>query len=87
MLHDVTGVEVLDGYRLRLRFEDGAEGDLDVAQLLTFDGVFEPLRDPAWFRQVRLDPELGTICWPNGADLAPEVLYEVVVGSRAAAHS
>jgi hypothetical protein len=40
--------------------------------------VFEPLRDVSYFRQVRVDPELGTIVWPNGADLAPEFLYEKI---------
>lgn len=45
------------------------------------EGVFTPLHDPGYFAQVRVDPEVGAISWPNGADLAPEVLYE-----RAAAH-
>jgi len=82
-LHDVVAVEVLEGYRLRLRFDDGAQGEIDVARHAGFDGVFAPLKDPAFFRQVRVDSDLGTICWPNGADLAPEVLYEVAVGRRA----
>ena len=80
-LHDVRDVEVLGRYRLRLTFSDGLVGDVDLSHLQERDGVFTPLHDPAFFGQVRVDPEISTITWPNGADLAPEVLYD-----RAAAH-
>ena len=80
-LHDVCDVEVLSHYWLRLTFSDGLIGDVDLSHLEDRDGVFTPLRDPEFFAQVRVDPEIGTIAWPNGADLAPEVLYE-----RAASH-
>ena len=80
-LHDVTDVQVLGHYRLRLTFSDGLVGDVDLSHLRERGGVFESLRDPECFAQVRLDPEIGTIAWPSGADLAPEVLYE-----RASAH-
>jgi len=70
----VTEVESLGGFLLRLRFNDGAERILDFASEL-WGPVFEPLRlDPHLFRQVRVDPELGTIVWPNGADMDPDVL-------------
>jgi len=60
-----------------LRFSDGTRGQVDLAGQL--DGpVFEPLRDPAYFRAFVLHPELHTVAWPNGADLAPEFLYERV---------
>jgi Protein of unknown function (DUF2442) len=62
-------------FRLRLRFEDGTVGEIDFADR-NWRGVFEPLTDPAYFARVRLDPELGTIAWPNGADMAPETLFE-----------
>lgn len=73
-LVDVTGVEVIGDHRLRLTFEDGTVGDV------SFDGrewrgVFEPLADPAYFAEVRVDTESGTIAWPNGVDMAPEPLY------------
>lgn len=74
----VSAVEVVGAHRLRLRFEDGAEGELDLSGW-AWRGVFEPLRDPDFFGQVCLDAELGTIVWPNGADLAPETLHEWVV--------
>jgi Protein of unknown function (DUF2442) len=75
-LHDVTDVQVLGHYRLRLTFSDGLAGDVDLSHLRSRGGVFESLRDPECFAQVRIDPEIGTITWPSGADLAPEVLYE-----------
>lgn len=70
----VTDVEVLEGYRLHLSFNDGTRRIVDLAHELS-GPIFEPLRDPQLFRQVRLDQELGTIVWPNGADIAPEALY------------
>jgi uncharacterized protein DUF2442 len=73
MLVRVTDMQVLDGYRLRLAFSDGAVGEIDLADEL-WGEVFEPLRDEALFRQARMDPELGTLTWPNGADLDPEGL-------------
>jgi len=62
---------------LWLRFSDGIRGEVDLVGEL--DGpIFEPLRDPACFREFVLHPELHTVVWPNGADLAPEFLYERV---------
>ena len=74
-LVDVTDVEVTGSYRLRLTFEDGLVGIIDFGNR-TWTGVFEPLRDPAYFAQVSVDREAGTIAWPNGTDMAPEPLYE-----------
>jgi len=80
MLIHVTEVRPLGGYRLRLRFDDGAEGEVDISEVVSFEGVFSPLSDPAFFRSVRVDPEWGTICWPGDLDLAPEPLYERATG-------
>jgi hypothetical protein len=74
----VTEVQYLGGHRLRLRFEDGASGELDFSRE-DWKGVFEPLSDPGYFKTVELDEELGTIVWPNGADIAPETLHMWVV--------
>jgi Protein of unknown function (DUF2442) len=73
----VTRVEVVGDYRLRLGFEDGSEGEVDFSAL-GWRGVFAPLRDPSYFKRVELDQELGTIVWPNGADIAPETLHDRV---------
>ena len=75
MLVDVISVEVLEPYRLRLAFDDGSEGEVEIAEFGPFDGVFSELRDPRLFAQVRVDPELGTIVWPGGADIDPGVLH------------
>ena len=81
MLKDIVSAEPLTGYRLKLAFEDGAEGTVAVRQLIKFTGVFEPLQDEAYFKQIRVNAELGTIEWPNGADLDPDVLYATVTNS------
>ena len=86
MLKDIVDVKPLDGYRLKLRFEDGAEGVIDVAQLVPLTGVFAALRDRSEFASVRVNPELGTICWPGGADLDPDVLYSLVTGKALPSH-
>jgi uncharacterized protein DUF2442 len=77
----VTAVEVVGDHQLRLAFEDGTQGEIDLS---TWDwrGVFEPLKDPDYFASVVVDEELGTIVWPNGADLAPETLHAWVRSGR-----
>jgi hypothetical protein len=82
LIQELVMVEVTAGHKLRLRFADGVEGELDVSKLVPFEGVFTSLRDPAEFRKVRLDPELGTVVWPSGADLDPIVLYHLVIAGR-----
>ena len=79
-MQDVVEVQPLDGYRLRLKFEDGAVGEVDVAELVTFQGVFAPLADKAAFDQVYVDADLGTVAWPDGADIDPDVLYSLATG-------
>lgn len=75
----VVFAEVLEDHLLRLRFDDGREGKVDVAAVIgQFRGVFAPLRRPGYFRRVRVDSKLGTIGWPNGADIAPETLREAL---------
>jgi len=80
MLKDVVEVEAIGDYRLRVEFEDGVAGEVDVAAIVPFEGVFAPLRDPKLFGEVAVDLELGTVYWPNGADLDPDVLYALIIG-------
>jgi hypothetical protein len=71
----IRSVEPLDGFVLRLSFDDGTQRDVDLEGEL-WGPVFEPLRrDLGLFRQVAVDEELGTIVWPNGADMDPDVLH------------
>ncbi len=80
MLKDIVDARPLDGYRLWLRFEDGVEGVVDLERQISFKGVFTPLRERSYFSQVQVNPELGTIAWPNGADFDPDVLYAQITG-------
>lgn len=80
MLKDIVEVRPLENYQLFLRFEDGTAGTVDVSQQVGFQGIFAWLRDRENFRKVRVDTELGTIIWPNGADLDAEVLYSAITG-------
>jgi len=75
MFLHVKEAKYLRDYVIWLRFNDGAEGEIDLESELEGE-VFGPLRDKKLFRKFHADPELGTIVWENGADLAPEFLYE-----------
>jgi hypothetical protein len=70
----VIAVELKGGLAVHLRFSDGTERDVDLEPYMV-GPVFEPLHDPARFGEVAVDPDLGTIVWPNGADVCPDVLY------------
>ena len=80
MMVQITAVELRGGTRLHLRFDDGSAGDVDIAELIPFEGVFAALGDTSLFEQVRVDPDWGTLCWPGDLDLAPEPLYERATG-------
>ncbi len=82
MVRDITAVKPIKDYQLHLTFEDGKEGIVDLAEIIKFSGIFEPLQDPAYFATVRVDPDLGTICWENGADLDPAVLYAKITNQH-----
>ncbi len=70
----ITSVKVLGHYKLALGFSDDSTRDVDLTGEL-HGPVFVPLADPGYFAQVRVDDELGTVVWPNGADLDPLVMH------------
>ena len=75
-MHFVTSVEYVSGYKLRVGFEDGSVRLVDLATEL--DGeVFEPLKYLRIFRSARLNPDLDTVVWSNGADMSPDFLYTI----------
>lgn len=80
MLKDIVEVRHAGGTRLAIRFEDGVTGEIDLSEIVSFVGIFEPLKDPAFFARVAVLPDVGTIGWPNGADLDPCVLYSKITG-------
>ena len=71
----IIDLSYVSDYKIWLKFDDGKEGEIDLKGEL-WGEVFQPLRDLSVFKKVRLDAELGTICWENGADFAPEFLYD-----------
>ncbi|MBI4701664.1 MAG: DUF2442 domain-containing protein [Deltaproteobacteria bacterium] len=81
MLRRIITAQPIGGYRLHLRFDDGADGVVDVAAIVPLEGVFAELREPEAFARAYVDPEAGTVCWPNGADLDPVVLYSRATGT------
>ena len=74
-IHRVTAVEIVDDYTLRLTFDDQSERTIDFAPIL-LGPIFGPLKDRRLFNQVSLDENFGTLTWPNGADIAPDVLHD-----------
>ena len=74
-----VNVRSLEQYRFYVQFADGTEGEVDLSQHIPFTGVFEPLTDPEFLRQARID-DFGGVYWPNGADICPDVLYSYVTG-------
>ena len=75
MIPKIVAALHVAGYVIHLRFADGTEGDVDLSTEL-YGELFEPLKDPNVFERFSVDPEFHTLCWPNGADMAPEFLYE-----------
>ena len=73
-LSDVVGIKYRGGYTFHIIFDGRLEGDIDFSGCFEKGPIFEPLKDESFFRQAAI--EGGTITWPNGADVAPETLYE-----------
>jgi hypothetical protein len=76
MILRIIEVRQTEPYVLEIAFNDGVRKAVDVRPLL-YGPIFAPLLDPEYFARVALDPACGTVVWPNGADFAPEALYEL----------
>jgi len=76
MIIHVTHVKIVGTYSLELSFDDGTVKRVNLRREL-YGPIFEPLRDPAYFAKVRLDLGAHTVVWPNGADFAPDFLYQM----------
>lgn len=74
-IHRVGWFRIEGPYVLRVRFEDGSEQVIDFQPVLAGE-LYLPLRDLATFNAVRLDPEVHTLVWPNGADFDPATLHD-----------
>ena len=74
-IYRVQSVEVVAPFTLQLRFDDGVERRIDFSPILAGE-LYGPLRDVALFNRVRLDPEVHTVIWPNGADFDPATLQD-----------
>ena len=83
---DVISVEIIKNYIIKLQFDDGCSGIVDISKIVPFKAVFEPLNDQHFFNTVFVNPEIGTICWKNGADLSPDYLRENVEQKNIRAH-
>jgi hypothetical protein len=85
MFPRVTGVRHLNDYRLEIHFSDDTIAELDFHnRILGRGGVFEPLENIDFFKQVTVDNEAGTLVWPNGVDFCPDVLYAEATGKSIA---
>ena len=75
-LIDVTDVIPIENRTLQLTFADGLQAVINMDEIIqSYTGVFTKLQEDDYFRQVRVSSDLGTIVWPNGADVCPDVLY------------
>ncbi len=77
MLLDVISAEYVGDFKIKVTFEDGKTGVIDLSSS-TKEGVFTELADIKYFKKFYVNKDIGTICWPNGQDIAPEKLYKEI---------
>jgi hypothetical protein len=84
MILDVVSARHIRDYELELEFENGTKGIVDFSQYCSRGGVFDKFNDMDYFKNFKIDRELGVITWENGVDIAPETLYSMAVGKAIA---
>ena len=82
-MHRIVAVQLLAQYRVKIRFSDGVEGEVNLSDLVG-KGVFALWNDPAQFAKVTVDPQTHTLTWPGGIDICPDTLYQDVMAIKAA---
>jgi hypothetical protein len=80
MFYDVVEAKHIQGYKLELDFENGKRGVVDLIEYRHKEGVFSRFSDIEYFKQFYVNREIGTLCWPDGLDIAPETLYHKATG-------
>jgi hypothetical protein len=80
MYYDVLEARYIEEYKLELVFENGKKGVVDLSGYPQKGGVFSRLADIEYFKQFLVNKEIGTLCWPDGLDIAPETLYHEATG-------
>jgi hypothetical protein len=81
MIRDVVSASYKGGYRIEVTFDNGRRGVVDFSPYLERGGVFQRFHDLSFFREFRVNPELGTLTWAGEIDIAPETLYALATGS------
>jgi len=81
MLKDVISADYKGGYKIEVTFEDGATGVVDFSKYLSKGGVFEKFRDIEFFKNFKINEELGVLTWGDEVDIAPETLYAEATNS------
>ena len=76
-MYDIIKVKYIEQYKLEIEFENGESGVVDLDGYLRKGGVFSRFSNLSYFKQVYVNSEIGTLCWPDGIDIAPETLYSM----------
>lgn len=77
-MYDIINAKYLKDFLIELEFSDSKKGIVDFKEYSTRKGLFEQLKDIEFFKKFFVNPDLGTICWENGLDIAPETLYKYI---------
>lgn len=82
MYKDLISANYMEGYKIEVTFEDGAKGIVDFSKYLSKGGVFEKFKDKEFFKNFKINEELGVLTWADEIDIAPETIYAEATGSQ-----